>query len=240
MPPIRFRLVNQLIVPFACPKWEIKNIRVRGVSTEATYFESDSPCAYINRGANTPLRLRDIQSVWPIDFDPYEVEFGQTGEALDNIERIIKQFGSIGTTSEAEFLSAYFDYLRSTVEKLTPDLFHPPGRFPDDKADWVFDALLPLPQAHLYVVDPLDETWYSSLDSPQNMFKVDFAFWTGTEFIAVEIDGGSHIGSDKHITKDRMLQRSGVQVYHIMNQEVTDYGTKVVSRLLPDSRVRQW
>ena len=70
--------------------------------------------------------------------------------------------------------------------------------------------------------------------------KVDFAFWTGKRLVAVEIDGGSHIGSDSHIEKDRLLQRSGVHVVHILNSEITKYRVKVVKRLLPPEITSFW
>lgn len=72
------------------------------------------------------------------------------------------------------------------------------------------------------------------------MFKVDFAFWTGKQFVAVEIDGKSHIGDEKHITQDRMLQRAGVQVIHILNKELMEHGTQVMSALLPKPISHFW
>ena len=72
------------------------------------------------------------------------------------------------------------------------------------------------------------------------MFKVDFAFWTGEELVAIEIDGGSHIGSEKHVRKDRMLQRAGVPVIHILNKEVEEHPDAVIRRLLPDQISEFW
>ena len=72
------------------------------------------------------------------------------------------------------------------------------------------------------------------------MFKVDFAFWTGKNFVAVEIDGSSHVGNERHVTKDRMLQRAGVQVIHILNSEVLQHGNEVIERLLPREITNFW
>jgi len=69
---------------------------------------------------------------------------------------------------------------------------------------------------------------------------VDFAFWTGSKIVAVEVDGTSHIGDEKHITKDRMLQRAGVQVIHVLNKELVEHGTKVIEALLPTPISRYW
>lgn len=64
------------------------------------------------------------------------------------------------------------------------------------------------------------------------MMKVDFAFWNGERFIAIEIDGASHIGNERHIVKNRLLQRSGVQTVHILADELHEYGGTILN-LLP-------
>lgn len=91
-------------------------------------------------------------------------------------------------------------------------------------------ALAPIPQAHLYLDDPLDP---DGAPEPGFMVKADFAFWTGTGFVVVEIDGGSHIGNPRHITKDRALRTAGVEVIHILNEEITRWGSALLDRLLP-------
>jgi len=96
---------------------------------------------------------------------------------------------------------------------------------------------MPLPQAHLYLEDPFREYWQFI---PEKMVKVDFAFWTGRDIVAVEIDGASHIGNPNHVTKDRALLRAGVQVVHILNNELMEYGEKAIDCLLPDSITRFW
>lgn len=90
------------------------------------------------------------------------------------------------------------------------------------------NALAPIPQAHLYLDDPLT----TATASPEFMVKADFAFWTGTGFIVVEIDGGSHIGNPRHITKDRALRNSGVEVVHILNEEVDRCGAALIKWLM--------
>ncbi len=238
---LRFRVNNHLIIPFACPKWEIGSIRIAGVSTEATFFESETPCVYIDRNSKEPLRLRSFPDAWPVDFSDAEIHDWRA--ALDVLKNHTCEFGDLGTQAERQFISAYFDFLKD----LTTNIIDPSeyafirNRFPKQDPRWVFDALLPLPQAHLYVVDPLrDNSWASDPFSPKNMFKVDFAFWTGEELVAIEIDGGSHIGSEKHIRKDRMLQRAGVPVIHIMNSEIEEQPREVIKRLLPKSVTEFW
>jgi len=96
---------------------------------------------------------------------------------------------------------------------------------------------MPLPQAHLYQNDPMEDDFHFA---PNKMMKVDFAFWTGKGLVAIEIDGSSHSGSEAHIRKDRLLQRSGVHVIHILNNEISKYGMKVIDRLLPREMTLFW
>ena len=126
-------------------------------------------------------------------------------------------------------MESYFEYVleaRSSLKYRPVDEDCTPAT--DEAHLW--GALLPLPQAHLYCEDPLVE---GATFVPERMFKVDFLFWSGKQLIAVEIDGSSHIGSETHIIKDRLLQRSGVHVVHITNREVFEFGTKIIRKLLP-------
>ena len=116
---------------------------------------------------------------------------------------------------------------RSKVETLFLDAYR---RFLEGSGLDPAQALAPIPQAHLYLDDPLcgDDPAV-----PEFMIKADFAFWTGVGFVVVEIDGGSHIGDPRHITKDRALRSSGVDVVHILNEEVLHWGPDLFPRLLP-------
>lgn len=113
--------------------------------------------------------------------------------------------------SEAGFLDAYRRFLEASGGDLS-------------------QALAPIPQAHLYLDDPLDT---GNAAEPGFMVKADFAFWTGGGFAVVEIDGGSHIGNPRHITKDRALRTAGVEVVHILNEEIVRWGPDLILRLLP-------
>jgi Protein of unknown function (DUF559) len=129
-------MADHLLIPVGRPKWSIECIKITGVSSTATYFQSDTPLVHIDRGKQTAVRLRNFRDVFPD-----EVPLG--------LER-------------------------------------------DDSYSFV----------------------------PENMVKVDFAFWTGRSLIAVEIDGSSHFGREAHIQRDRMLQRAGVMVIHVLNSEL--------------------
>ena len=226
---IPMRIEGHLIIPFGRPKWSIEKIKLVGVSTTATYFESDTPCVYIDAGKQTPLRLMHFRSVFPEDLpnkpDPWD--------ALAFIGSYLKLNCQLQTDAEKRFLDLYFQYLAESWFTLRHKgqyiTFRSDETIVETNRDGIFNALMPLPQAHLYLEDPLQDIYTFA---PQNMFKVDFVFWTGKQLVAVEIDGASHIGSEAHVRKDRLLQRAGVQAIHITNNELLTYGRKAVERLL--------
>ena len=237
---IRLMIKGHLIIPFGRPKWDIKKIRIAGVSTEGTYFESDTPCVHIdaNKDGSGPLRLRHIRDVFPEQLPVHK----NTQKALAAICNHLQENCELQNEFERRFLDLYFAYCLSTLSPPPILVAHSqktndPLPVPYNDPNWVFHALLPLPQAHLYLTDPLKEG-FSYI--PDNMVKVDFAFWTGQQIVGVEITGSSHVGDPKHIRKDRMLQRAGVHVIHILNDELVKHGTKAISSLLPRPMTRFW
>jgi hypothetical protein len=58
---IQMKIGDHLLVPFGCPKWDIGKIKIAGVSTTATYFQSETPCAYLDKSVNKALRFSDWQ-----------------------------------------------------------------------------------------------------------------------------------------------------------------------------------
>lgn len=241
--------VNQhLLIPFGRPKWDISKIRIAGVSTTATHFVSDTPCLYIDKTSEVPARIQLFPKVVPGKF-PNGLE---PDAALDFIREYLKHRCDLQTDSERLFLDLYFEFIRKQVARSDAqvrqrmkimeafDIASLP--IPYTSPSWVFEALMPLPQAHLYLDDPLraQHNDISPSSVPGDMFKVDFAFWTGKRFIAVEIDGSSHVGSESHIRKDRMLQRSGVLVIHILNKELVEHGMRVIPALLPPEISAFW
>ena len=193
--------------------------------------------AYVDRSKSRALRLRDFKAVMP---GSWEDELDSM-VALDTLQSHLREKCELATASEKAFLDLYFQFCRECVT--APDYIERLYRQPKERpvpyndVDWVFDAMMPLPQAHLYQNDPLQDGFQFA---PNRMMKVDFAFWTGKRLVAIEIDGSSHAGSEAHIQKDRLLQRSGVHVVHILNSELAKYGIKVIERLLPQEITKFW
>jgi len=93
---------------------------------------------------------------------------------------------------------------------------------------------MPIPQAWFYCHDPLEP--YKFI--PENAYRVDFAFWSGEKFYAVEIDGNEPGGYAADVRRDRLLRRAGIDVIHMLNKEIMDHGENIIQALLPREIVR--
>jgi hypothetical protein len=150
---IQISVEGHLIIPFGSPKWDIEKIRIIGISTDATYLSSETPCVYIDKTKKQGVRLRHFTEIFPGDFSGIKNDDPEI--SLKNIKEHLKNKCEVQTESERRFLDIYFDYCLSKVK---PTQWHY-NRFGKDKMpkpfdylDWVFDALMPLPQAHLYLL----------------------------------------------------------------------------------------
>jgi hypothetical protein len=87
------------------------------------------------------------------------------------------------------------------------------------------DVLTPIPQAWSYCHDPLKPYTF--------IFRVDFAFWSGEKFYAMEIDGNEPEGYAADVRRDRLLRRAGIDVIHVLNSEIMEHGVKIIRALMP-------
>jgi len=217
---------DHLILPFGtAKKFDLQKITLAAVAANGIYLRADIPCVYINVAERKPLRLLDFFSVF--DRGRGSSPKGDDVMAmLDFIHQIIAQHMPTETTTrhEATFLKDYFEFVKDYAL-----ITEPFGRY---------NALLPIPQMQLYVHDVLDFDRWSF--EPNNNFRVDFGFWTGTKLIAVEIDGNEPEGYARDIRRDRLLRRAEVDVVHILNTEIDKHGVRLMMRLLPQSIAFDW
>jgi hypothetical protein len=243
---VKFKSSNYLIIPFGCPKWDIGKLKVVGVSPEATYFESEVPCAYIDKMEKVALRLTDFRDVYPSEFP----DIDNNEEAIDYIRECLRERCDPQDGLEKKFLNKYFVYCRNKLElvrstdiekrgSLVYTIINATDTLASGHAPWdsirLFDVLLPLPQAHIYVNNPMEPEQYSYEGVPKSMCKIDFAFWTGEQIIAVEIDSPRKITKDL-IPRRRMLEEAGIKVINILHTEIEQLDDpRVMEGLLPKS-----
>src|SRR5437899_12795287 len=110
---IRMRIDHHLIIPFGRPKWDISKIKLCGVSTSATYFESDTPCVYIDKAKAAAMRFEDLDQVFP---EPERFpEILEGIEAFNFIIEYMKTDCCVQTESERLFLDLYAEYCKYQV-----------------------------------------------------------------------------------------------------------------------------
>jgi len=196
------RVENHLIVPFGRASCESHRIRLVGSSTQEMLFESESPCLYINRSNLTGVTLEQFDSLFPSERRSFLAD-----DPLGHLHSICDQLRSsceLQTSFEHLFLSLYFDQLWESHQGCGARL----GR-----------SLMPFPQTHLYLTD------FSHLitgECVQKCVKVDFAFWTGQRFQAVQIDRPS--GDRVH--DERLLRFWGIELIRLAEEDISPAALK--------------
>jgi hypothetical protein len=229
--PHRIRIPNHLILPFgSARKFDLNKIRLTSVGADGIYFTSDISCVYIDRAAKKPLTMEDYFDVFG-SISPANLKGDDISEGLGFIHELVKACMPEATRHQFDFLTHYFDWIieRATKWGKTP--------YSEPLPMAAYNALLPVPEMQIYVHDPLEDSW--SDYEPTNNFRVDFGFWTGTEIVAVEIDGHEPGGYARDVRRDRLLRRAHIDVIHILNTELQVHGRKVVETLLPTA-MSEW
>ena len=137
--------------------------------------------------------------------------------------------------SERRFLECYFDFIARHVESnrdaLTGRLEPFAGLF--RYRDWVYSALMPLPRAHLHA--PVSGEPFG----PETLVRVDFALWTGTAAIAIEIPGK---GTRSPVTDQRhgRLRRAGTCIVELADEVLEPANAAKFEAALPEGLHRFW
>lgn len=229
---VKIKMVDHLIIPFGCPQWDIEKLKVVGVSAGATYLESQCPCVHIYRPDQKPLRLNSIGDVFPESVDSL-ILIDDPKEAFYYIRNYLKVKGNLQTESEHRFLDLYF---KKVDEQVTPgennrEVDPKELPIPVNRYEWCFYALMPLPQAHIGVLDALAGDFASS--GPKAI-KVDFAFWTGKRLVAVDIlYRENYFRSKEGFHKERLLQNAGVRFIRIPEEKLLRCEAEHLADLLP-------
>lgn len=158
--------------------------------------QADGPAVTIDSAAGVPLRLND----GPYAFGAY-LQDGlgpSTPERLAFLRDHLTDLCDLWAKRAREFVDLYFRFIRRQIEQDSAAIDQRLRRFGDlfARDDYAFSALRPLPRAHL----PVGES------AP---VRVDFAFWTGSQIVAVDIVGDDSRGT---AWDSRRLQLDAAQV----------------------------
>lgn len=133
------------------------------------------------------------------------------------------------------FVERYFAFIQDEIASHEAELKDRLERFGSlyEIDHWAFSALRPLPRAHLTVAGSR-----TGLPS-QNLLRTDFAFWTGTVFIAIDLVGGATRGQAEAQWRDR-LERAGVQVLEIPHEVLSGTDREAFATFLPQGLQAFW
>ena len=133
------------------------------------------------------------------------------------------------------FLECYFDFVARHVESHRAALIDRLERFSDlfQYRDWVYSALMPLPQAHLHAPES------GAPFGPETLVRVDFAFWTGTAAIAIEIPGKDTRSLATDRRHDR-LRRAGAVMVELADEVLEAANAAEFEAALPEDLRLFW
>ena len=151
-----------------------------------------------------PLRLSD--GFYSFAESPDLIRLDTTAARLDFLREHLQSLCDLWARPRRQFLDAYFAWISWTLaiepagRELTAagsGLFVP--------VDWTFAALRPLPSAQL--------------PAGEGAVRADFAFWTGTGLVAIELPGGRRAKR-----RDELAQfaASGMTVIEFASADLTD------------------
>jgi hypothetical protein len=233
-------LPNYMILPFGrAVKSDLQKISLSAVSTDGIYVSTNGvPVIIVSKEESKPLRVADFEAhLGTIDCRA----LGSDQQILDFMCDTLKSHNPNMTPYEQMFLELYFEMLKVFMTDSRRDTFRIAAEARKqiglsyavagyDSITDVWRALLPIPELQFYVRDPLSD-WESY--QPDINFRVDYAFWTGQRWIAVEIDGAEPAGYARDVRRDRLLRKAGVDVKHILNMEIMKYKGRALLELLP-------
>ncbi len=178
------------------------------------------PHVIVDTDSRETLRLNGGQ--YEFATPPLPAEMGEPMAQLDFLKRDTQRRCDMWSKRQKRFLDYYFEFVAGHVEDNRDALMCKIDRFGSlyHYRDWMFSAPRPLPRAFL----PAD-----------GMIGVDFAFWTGRGFLAIELTGSETRGPGDEARHER-LRDAGVAVLEMPALlDAQDF-----AKLLPASFHRFW
>jgi len=177
----------------------------------------DAQAVSLRRDA--PLRLSD--GPYPFAEPPDLIRLSTTAARLDFLREHLRSLCGLWAKWPLQFLDAYFAWIGATLatapaQAALTDAGH--GLFALE--DWSFAALRPLPSAFL---------------PPAAEIQVDFAFWTGTGFVAVELPGERRARRRDELTQ---LRTADITLIELTPADLADVAA--LGRKLPADFAAFW
>jgi hypothetical protein len=175
--------------------------------------------------AGRPLRLSD--GPYPFAEPPDLIGLSSRADRLEILREHLQALCGVWDRPAHGFLAAYFGWIGAAIAGGETELAalaqRAGGLFAP--ADWSFAALRPLPQAHISAAGAA--------------VRVDFAFWTGTGLIAIDLQGSASPRRQRQ-EELALLAAQGVVMVALPGAASQAAGAAVFDRLLPAPFHRFW
>lgn len=176
-----------LMIPYGSAGFFPEKLKLTGFALTGLALWTASPCVIVDRSTRQPLRCHQM----PAEFSPppSPEAMRDTASKLAFMQEYLQSLCGVWQGPPKAFIDNYFAAARralaANVETLNARVADLAGLASAD--DFVFSVPLPLPRAHLHLAPRSDAPVVSSED----VVRVDFAFWTGTRLLAIDIDTGA-------------------------------------------------
>ncbi len=200
-------------------------------SADGNGFAIRVPCVTVAEAPDGALRLDG----WPGGSHAALNSDSPGDDQLEMLRRALLRHCDPWRRSQHRFLECYFDFVADHVENHRQALMDRLERFSDlfQYHDWVYSALMPLPRAYLHAPDAGEPF------GPGTLVRVDFAFWTGTTAIVIEIPGNATRSPVTDRRHDR-LRRAGAIVVELADQVLEAANAATFEAELPEDLRLFW
>ena len=223
-----------IVIPFGTDKVAPEQISLK--QTEGGQkFECRLPHVVIDPTAGLALRLNS----GGLEFrePPPLPEIPAVADQLNYLRNHIQLDCTVWDKYPRMFLDSYFAFILRHVMDHGPELMRSVARFQDLYRfdDWAFSALRPLPRAHLPAPDATEMLGRDAAE----MIRVDFAFWTGTEIIAIDVLSSETRGIS-HDRRRAGLRQAGVRVFEVSRESLDPARSRDFAAGLPAAFQQFW
>ena len=197
---------NTILIPYGAARCGAEQLSVTGTGGDIA-LACTLPHVVIDSAAREPLRLNS--AVWEFARPPPLAEMPEVAAQLAFLRDRLKRHCGVWDKPPKLFLDRYFDFVQGRIAAERAALAAALARFGTlYRIDhWAFSALMPLPRAHLFAPSPTPTPNDAAAPyDPASLIAVDFALWTGTDIVAIDL-GPVAAGAAR---RNRRLERAGV------------------------------
>lgn len=220
-----------IIIPFGADAVAPHQFSV-SKSADGVEIDCRLPHVIIDQADAVPLRLNS----GGLEFGepPPLPEMPKVSEQLDYLLAHFQRYCSLWDKHQRAFLERYFAVIYSHIMENQQELIQSLVRFGNLYRfdQWAFSALRPLPRAHLLAPENSDS-------SELAMVRVDVAFWTGFEIVAIDLIGSETRGKAQDRRRERLI-RNGVKVIEIPHGILDESHSNEFRGSLPSDFYRFW